>query len=82
MEMLVIFRDIPNSLVHHAKLKTLNTISMRILLSPKIHVVFIRIFSSSSNLTYMVETNQTFMGILAAPPKATPPRNKALLRAY
>ena len=25
---LVIFRDIPNSLVHHAKLKTLNTISM------------------------------------------------------
>ncbi len=23
-----------------------------------------------------------FMGILATPPKATPPRNKALLRAY
>ena len=25
---------------------------------------------------------EDFMGILATPPKATPPRNKALLRAY
>ena len=32
--------------------------------------------------TFMFRGYTVIMGILATPPKATPPRNKALLRAY
>ena len=37
-------------------------------------------FFPDGNLLTLPETNTFFKGILATPPKATPPRNKALLR--
>ena len=35
-----------------------------------------------AQVTFFGDDGMTIMGILATPPKATPPRNKTLLRVY